>query len=145
MSRTAIATDNELTASTYETVSHAWAIDPEFHATVLSQYDERCPVSGIDHTELLDVVHILSWNDYPNRRADLSNVIPLSKTHHAAFDCKLFITDQEYRLQVSPSFETRSDLLHQTLINRAEERPTMPNNSIDPDYLRQHSAVLEWL
>jgi len=95
-----------VTAGTYETTVHARVVDPEFRATVISQHDETCPVSGVDHPGLLDVAHVLSWNEYPEHRSDLTNVLPLSKTHHAAFDRELFTIDQEYRIQVNPSFET---------------------------------------
>jgi putative restriction endonuclease len=90
------AADHELTAGTYETTAHARAVDPEFRATVLSRHERTCPVSGVDHPGLLDVAHVLSWSDYPKYRADLSNVLPLSKTHHAAFDRDLFTIDQDY-------------------------------------------------
>ena len=112
----------DLTAGTYETTTHARAVDPEFRATVLSRYDRTCPVSGVDHPGLLNVAHVLSWSEYPDQRADISNVLPLSKTHHAAFDRELFTLDQDYRLRVNPEFDTQSTLLEQTMINRAGER-----------------------
>lgn len=71
----------------------------------------HCPISGVDHPELLDVAHVLSWSDYPEHRADLTNVLPLSETHHAAFDRELFTTDRDYRLRVNPSFNTQSGVL----------------------------------
>lgn len=42
--------------------------------------------------------------------SDLSNVLPLSKTHHAAFDRRLFTIDQDYRLQVNPEFGPENGL-----------------------------------
>lgn len=72
---------------------HARSVDPEFRATVLSRHDRTCPISGVDHPGLLDVAHVLSWRDYPEHRANPSNVLALSKTHHAAFDRELFTID----------------------------------------------------
>lgn len=137
--------NDDMTAGTYETVVNTRAVDPEFRATVLSRYGGVCPVSGVDHVGLLDVAHILSWSEYPHYRADLSNVIPLSKTHHAAFDHGLFTIDQKYRLQVNPGLNTQSSLLKQTIVDRDGERVSIPNDGIDPDYLRQHNSTLEWL
>lgn len=137
--------DATMTAGKYETVTHARAIDPEFRATVLSRYDTTCPVSGVDHPGLLDVAHVLSWRDYPAHRADLSNVLPLSKTHHAAFDRDLFTIDQDYRLRVRPAFDTQSDILQRTIIEQAGERMPVPAGSLDPDYVRQHNAALDWV
>jgi putative restriction endonuclease len=134
-----------MTAGTYETVTHARAVDPEFRATVLARHEHTCPVSGVDHPGLLDVAHVLSWSDYPEYRADLGNVLALSKTHHAAFDRELFTLDQEYRLRVNPDFETDSELLTQTIVDCAGERVAIPEDDLDPAYLREHNAALAWV
>ncbi|MEY7849098.1 HNH endonuclease [Natrarchaeobius sp. A-rgal3] len=97
-----------MVAGTYDTTVEARAIDPEFRATALYQFDQTCAISDVDHPALLDVAHILPWSDYPEYRADLQNVLPLSKIHHAAFDRKLFTIDAEFHLRVNPQFETGS-------------------------------------
>lgn len=134
-----------MTAGVYETTVQARAVDPEFRVTVLSQYDRTCPVSGVDHPGLLDVAHVLSWSDYPEHRADLSNVLPLSKTHHAAFDRELFTIDRDYRLRVNPSFETQSEVLQRTILDQADERVPIPNDSIAPAHLAQYNDSLGWV
>jgi putative restriction endonuclease len=132
-------------AGTYETVAHARAVDPEFRATVLSRYERTCPVSGVDHPGLLDVAHVLPWSEYPDYRADPSNVLALSKTHHAAFDRALFTIDRDYELRVNPEFETESDLLERTIVDRAGEPVSLPDGGVDPEYLERHNATLGWL
>jgi putative restriction endonuclease len=139
------ASEAGMRAETYETTIHARSVDPEFRATVLSQHDRTCPVSGVDHPGLLDVAHVLSWSEYPEHRADLSNVLALSKTHHAAFDQELFTIDQDYRLCVNPSFETQSDMLQRTIIDRAGEQVSIPEEGLKPQYVAQHNAALEWV
>ncbi|RRJ34227.1 HNH endonuclease [Halocatena pleomorpha] len=140
-----LPSDDELRTSTYETTVHARAVDPEFRATVLARYDQTCPLSGVDQPGLLDVAHVLSWRDYPEHRADLANVLALSKTHHAAFDRGLFTIDRNYRLCVNPSFETESDLLQRTIIERAGERVELPATYLNSEYMAQHNAALEWV
>jgi putative restriction endonuclease len=135
----------ELTAGVYETTVQARAVDPEFRVTVLSRYDRTCPVSGVDHPGLLDVAHVLPWNDYPDHRADLGNVLPLSKTHHAAFDRELFTIDEEYRLRVNPEFETESDVLQRTIVEQDGERIAVPDGSLDPTYVQQYNSTIEWV
>ena len=139
------ASETEMVAGTYETTVHARAVDPEFRATVLSQHDQTCPVSGVDHPGLLDVAHVLSWSEYPAYRADVANVLPLSKTHHAAFDRELFTLDREYRLRVNPEFETESEVLQRTIINRAGERVSLSEEHLNPDYISQHNETLAWV
>ena len=136
---------SDVTATTYETVTHSRAIDPEFRETVLSRYGRTCPVSGVDHPGLLDVAHVLSWSDFPAHRAELSNVLALSKTHHAAFDRELFTIDSEFRLQVNPSFETKSKVLTRTILDQAGEQLSMLAGSVDPKYLRRRNSLLEWV
>ena len=139
------ATDDAMTADMYETTVHARAVDPEFRVAVLSQYDRMCPVSGVDHPGLLDVAHVLSWSEYPEHRADLRNVLPLSKTHHAAFDRELFTIDQEYRIQVDPDFETQSNVLRRTILDQEGEQIAVPKESLSPEYVAQHNASIEWV
>lgn len=143
--RTPADTDDDYSAGMYETVTQARATDPEFRATVLSRYDNSCPISSVDHPGLIDVAHVLSWSTYPDYRGDLSNVLPLSKTHHAAFDRELFTIDQGYRIQVNPEFETQSELLKQTIVDRAGELVDIPEGNLDPAYLQQHNSTLVWI
>ncbi|WP_435159148.1 HNH endonuclease [Haladaptatus sp. DFWS20] len=139
------ATNTELLADTYETTTLARVVVPEFRATVIARHGRTCPVSGVDHPALLDVAHVLPWSEYPEYRADLANVLPLSKTHHAAFDRELFTIDREYRLRVNPSFETESELLQRTILDRAGERISVPDESLSPEYVAQHNATLGWV
>jgi putative restriction endonuclease len=137
--------DDGFIAGTYETTTVARRVDPEFRATALSRYDTECPVSTVDHPGLLDVAHVCSWSEYPGYRADLSNVLVLSKTHHAAFDRELFSIDSEYRLQVNPAFETQSDLLQQTLLDRDGERLSYLRDRVDEERLTEHNASVAWV
>jgi putative restriction endonuclease len=93
----------------------------------------------------LDVAHVLSWSDYPEHRADMGNVLPLSKTHHAAFDRNIFTLDEEYHLRVNPEFDTDSQLLQQTIIEQAGEQIQSVEGSIEPEYLTQHNSNIAWV
>jgi putative restriction endonuclease len=137
-------TGDGVTAATYETTVVARSVDPEFRATVLSRHDGTCPVSRVDHPALLDVAHVLPWSGYPDHRADLGNVLPLSKTHHAAFDRGLFTIDSEYQLRVNPAFETQSEILQQTIIEQAGEQISFETGP-EPAYLQEHNQELAWL
>jgi len=137
--------ETESTVGTYETTIHARVVDPEFRATVLSRHNKTCPISGVYHPGLLDVAHVLSWSDYPQYRADVTNVLPLSKTHHAAFDRGLFTIDQDYCLRVNPEFETESELLRRSIVDRAGQRVAMPDGHVNLEYVERHNASLEWV
>lgn len=135
---------DQMTAEAYETVVETRSIDPEFRMTAIARFDETCPISGVDHPTLLDVAHILPWAEYPEYRANLQNVIPLSKLHHAAFDRAFFTLDVDYCLQVNPAFETDSKILQETITEQAGERMPVPDGAISPECLRKHNAALKW-
>jgi putative restriction endonuclease len=136
---------DSMTAGVYETTVQARAVDPEFRATVLNRYGTVCPVSGVDHPVLLDVAHVLPWSEFPDYRADPSNVFPLSKTHHAAFDRGLFTIDQEFYLRVNPEFETESKILQQTIVEQAGKSFSVLAQQVTPEYLEQRNESLDWI
>jgi len=131
----------EYTAREYETTVGARSMPAAFREYVLDQYGRRCPVSAVDHDRLLDVAHVLSWADHPERRTDPANVLPLSKTHHAAFDAGLFTLDTDYRLRIAPDFETESETLTRTLVEQSAERIDV---GVAPEYLDRHNETLDW-
>jgi len=131
-------------AREYETTVGARSLPTAFRDAVLARYDTRCPVSGVDHPRLLDVAHVLSWSDHESLRTDPGNVVALDKTHHAAFDDGLYTLDADFRLHVSPSFETDSDLLRRTLLNRNGERVDLDEDTLDPAYLDRRNRSLDW-
>lgn len=135
----------EYEARTYETTVAARSMPVAFRDAVLSWYDSRCPVSGVDHHGLLDVAHVLAWSDHPDHRTDPENVLVLDKTHHEAFDRGLFTFDGEMRLHVTPEFQTESDHLRSTLLDRGGTRVTFPSSRRPSgDYLGEHNAALDW-
>jgi putative restriction endonuclease len=57
----------------------------------------------------LDAVHIVADSDETMGHALVTNGIPLSKMHHAAFDFHLIGIDPDYRLHVSPQLLDQND------------------------------------
>jgi len=144
-SSTDVPVDRAYEATEYETTVGARSLPAGFRRVVLAAYERRCPVSGVDHERLLDVAHVLSWSDYPGRRTDPQNVLALDRTHHAAFDAGLFTLSSDYRVHVEPGFETDSDVLAGTLLERdgaclpwAERAPDIS------DALARRNRGLEW-
>jgi len=131
-------------ASEYETTVGARSLPTAFREAVLSRYGTECPVSGVDHPRLLDVAHVLSWSDHESLRTDPGNVVALDKTHHAAFDAGLYTLDADFRLHVSPDFETDSDLLRRTLLERDGERVDVGPDRLDPAHLERRNRALDW-
>ena len=102
---TPVASDDKLSAETHAATVRIHIVDPEFRTTVISRHDRTGPILGVDHPGLLDVAHALSWSEYREYRADLANIMVLSKTHHAAFNRGLSRID---RLQLMSRTSHRS-------------------------------------
>ncbi len=72
-----------------------------FREAVITAYNGRCALSGLPEQRLLDAAHIISDKDERLGQPVVSNGLPLSKIHHAAFDAHLIGIDSDYRLHVS--------------------------------------------
>ena len=137
--------DQPYHAETYETVVGARSLPLSFRQTAPERFGGCCPVSGVDHERLLDVAHVLSWSEYPDHRADPSNVLVLDRTHHAAFDRGLFTIDSELRLRTDPSFETDSTILERTLVEADGSTLALPEQVVlDTSHLSKRNESLAW-
>jgi putative restriction endonuclease len=72
-----------------------------FRQMVISAYDGRCAISGLPEPLLLDAAHIVDDGNEKYGQPIVSNGIPLSKIHHAAFDAHLIGIDPDFRIHVS--------------------------------------------
>jgi putative restriction endonuclease len=80
-----------------------------FREAVITAYNGRCALSGLPEQRLLDAAHIIADKDERLGQPIVSNGLPLSKIHHAAFDAHLIGIDPEYRLHVSERLLVQRD------------------------------------
>ena len=72
-----------------------------FRQMVISAYDGKCAISGLPEPLLLDAAHIVDDGNEKYGQPVISNGVPLSKIHHAAFDAQLIGIDPDFRIHVS--------------------------------------------
>jgi putative restriction endonuclease len=72
-----------------------------FRDAVLTAYRGRCAISHLPDPRLLDAAHIVMDADEQLGQPIVSNGLPLTKIHHAAFDAHLIGVDPDYRIHVS--------------------------------------------
>jgi putative restriction endonuclease len=72
-----------------------------FRQAVLTAYDVRCCISGINVPRLLVASHIKPWGDFPHDRLNPQNGLCLSTLHDAAFDAGLITLDEELGVVLS--------------------------------------------
>jgi putative restriction endonuclease len=72
-----------------------------FRDAVLSAYGGRCAICHLPEPRLLDAAHIVVDADEQLGQPIVSNGLPLTKIHHAAFDAHLIGIDPVFRIHVS--------------------------------------------
>ena len=72
-----------------------------FRDALLAAYRGRCAISHIPEPRLLDAAHIVMDADEQLGQPVVSNGLPLTKIHHAAFDAHLIGIDPDFRIHVS--------------------------------------------
>jgi putative restriction endonuclease len=72
-----------------------------FREAVLAAYGGRCAISGLPESRLLDAAHIVVDAHERLGQPTVSNGLPLTKIHHAAFDTNLIGIDADFQVHVS--------------------------------------------
>ncbi len=72
-----------------------------FREAVVAAYQGRCALSGLPEPLLLDAAHIIADGDHLLGQPVVTNGIPLSKLHHAAFDSHLIGIDPDLKIHVA--------------------------------------------
>lgn len=80
-----------------------------FREAVLAAYEGRCALTGLPEPRLLDAAHIVADGDVDLGQPLVTNGLPLSKLHHAAFDANLIGIDPDYRIHISQSLLSMHD------------------------------------
>lgn len=113
-----------------------------FRQTVLTAYDVRCCISGINIPRLLVASHIKPWGKFPAERLNPRNGLCLSSLHDAAFDAGLITLDE--RLNVVLSKRLRNffpqPALEQNFVSFEGKPIRLPEKLAEPDeaFLRFH-------
>ena len=80
-----------------------------FRSAVLSAYNQKCCITGLDVPSLLVASHIKPWKDSDPKteRTNPCNGLSLNTLHHEAFDNGIFTIDTDYRILVSKTAKER--------------------------------------
>lgn len=113
-----------------------------FRQAVLTAYDIRCCISGINVPRLLVASHIKPWGKFPAERLNPRNGLCLSTIHDAAFDAGLITLDDKLNVVLSKRLRSffPQPALEQNFIP-FEGRPIrLPEKLAEPDgdFVRYH-------
>ena len=120
-------------------------VSPQFRSEVLDRYKNRCVVTGIQQSSLLDLAHVLPRSEYPEYAEDPKNVLVMNPLHHRAFDADLFTFDADHRIRTGPSFNPGHPFLRETLIEQQGKQISFPPNAqIGDGFLEKRNSRLGW-
>jgi putative restriction endonuclease len=113
-----------------------------FRQAVLTAYDVRCCISGINVPRLLVASHIKPWGKFPNDRLNPQNGLCLSAIHDAAFDSGLMTLDTNLHVVLSKRLRSHfpQPALEQNFVPFEGKPIRLPDKLAEPDeqFLRYH-------
>ena len=113
-----------------------------FRQAVLTAYDIRCCISGINVPRLLVASHIKPWGKFPADRLNPRNGLCLSTLHDAAFDAGLITLDDKLNVVLSKRLRGffPQPALEQNFVPFAGQPIRLPEKLAEPDadFLRFH-------
>jgi len=113
-----------------------------FRQSVLTAYDVRCCISGINVPRLLVASHIKPWEKFPADRLNPRNGLCLSTLHDAAFDAGLITLNEKLGVVLSQRLRTYfpQPTLEQNFVPFDGKPIRLPEKLAEPDgdFLRFH-------
>jgi predicted restriction endonuclease len=117
-----------------------------FRQAVLTAYDVRCCISGINVPRLLVASHIKPWGRFPADRLNPRNGLCLSTLHDAAFDAGLITLDDKLSVVLSKRLRSffPQPALEQNFVPFAGQPIRLPDKLAEPDpeFLSFHRDVV---
>lgn len=84
-----------------EAIIHQRVNQSFFRKMILCAYLNRCCVTGISNTSLLEACHIMSWSDDEINRMNPTNGLCLNPLFHKAYDNYLMTITPDYKICIS--------------------------------------------
>lgn len=112
-----------------------------FRQLILSIYQKKCAVSGIDISEMLVAGHILPWSEYETERLNPENGICLSSIYDKAFEKGFIGIDENYKILISSQLrENTKKEYYQPFFGRFEGKTiNLPDRFLpNKEFLREH-------
>ncbi len=98
-----------------------------FRQAVLTAYEERCCISGLDIPTLLVASHIVPWAEDKTNRLNPRNGLCLSNLHDRAFDKGIISISEDCRVMISPKYRfLKQEFFQAAIVSYEGRRITLP-------------------
>lgn len=108
-----------------------------FRDTVLSSYEHRCCITGLNNPSLLNACHIVDWSADAVNRTNPQNGLCLNSLFHKAYDENLIGISPDYEIIISERFFgnkiKNADKRFRDYINKINGEKIMLPNRFYPD------------
>lgn len=110
-----------------------------FRQIVMTNYENKCAITGIDVPDLLLASHIIPWSKNEKERLNPENGICLSAFYDKAFDKGLIGINQDYEILISPTIK-KEKLFYQAHFGTIESQKILEPQKYHPnkDFLKYH-------
>ena len=110
-----------------------------FRSAVLSAYNQRCCITGLDIPELLVASHIVPWRKNIER-TNPRNGLSLNSLHDKAFDKGLITINENYEVIVSETvYNSRNEAVISYLKNDSGKKINLPDKFLPKqEFLKFH-------
>ena len=114
----------------------------QFRKIVLSNFNNKCCITGISMTELLVASHIVPWSKDKGNRLSPQNGLALNSLHDKAFDRHLITITEDLKIKISKKFYNHKDVesIKQNFIDYDGQSLLSPKKFYpDLDFLKMHN------
>ena len=98
-----------------------------FRTALLTNYDNKCAITGINTKSLLIGAHIVGWAEDKTKRLDPKNGILLSKLVDKCYEDGLITIDTKFQIKLSPKIKNDQKLYSQ-LKSFEKKKITLPKD-----------------
>jgi len=113
-----------------------------FRKAVLTGYQNRCCISGVQERKLLIASHIIPWSEDKRNRLNPRNGLCLSALHDRAFDQGLITITPDFRIQVSKKLKLQRDnpMLNSAIVEAQGKLIVLPEKFLpSEEFLSWHN------
>lgn len=112
-----------------------------FRSVILSSYDFKCCLTGIDIPELLIASHIVPWSKDKDNRLNPQNGLCLNNLHDKAFDKGLITFDTSFKVVLSSQIKNNNNNAIKQYFQNLEGKTLMLPKRFIPDvkFLEYHN------
>ncbi|GAA4902652.1 HNH endonuclease [Mucilaginibacter defluvii] len=113
-----------------------------FRRIVLTNFNNKCCITGINVPQLLVASHILPWSKDKENRLNPKNGLAFNALHDKAFDTGLITITEDLKIKVSSNFLKHKEIysIKQNFIDYDGKSMLTPQKFLpDADFLKKHN------